>query len=312
MLATRAACTGSPARAPSRSTTWSDAAPSSAKRLRLVHRVVAEHGRLGEVALPQPDGLAALQVDGRVERDHAAAGRAARHAGEPAAQQAEACGARLLGVELDALHAGAAGGGAERARRGPRGRAPGRGRRARSRRCGRSSRSESPPSPGPGPRPALGAPGDAAPADVRQLAVGAQAPDGPGQHAEAGDAGPSSLSSNSELHARGRCRGRGRRGPTAPSDGLVEALVADAPHRLAEVPHAGQDDGVGRADRPRAPGSRAPTRRGARAPSPRCAGCSSRSRARRRRGSQATPWSTARPPPAGWAPRRRRAPARRP
>ena len=51
--------------------------------LRLVDGVVAEHRGLGEVALPQADGLAVLQVDRRVEGDHAAAGRAARTPASP-------------------------------------------------------------------------------------------------------------------------------------------------------------------------------------------------------------------------------------
>src|SRR5262249_32851437 len=52
--------------------------------LRLVDGVVAEHRGLREVALPQPDRLAVLQGDRRVEGDHAAAGRAAR---TPASQR---------------------------------------------------------------------------------------------------------------------------------------------------------------------------------------------------------------------------------
>ena len=40
------------------------------ERPRLSHRVVAEDGRLGEVALAQPHGALPLQIDGRVEVDH--------------------------------------------------------------------------------------------------------------------------------------------------------------------------------------------------------------------------------------------------
>ncbi len=61
---------GSPALAPSRSTTWRNSAPSPAQRLAASTRVGVVGGLALVVALQQPHGLAAADVDGGIE-DHA-------------------------------------------------------------------------------------------------------------------------------------------------------------------------------------------------------------------------------------------------
>ena len=70
MLATRAACTGWPSRAPSRSTTWSIEAPAAAKARACATGSSLNTVELGEVAPAQPHRAAVLEVDRREEVDH--------------------------------------------------------------------------------------------------------------------------------------------------------------------------------------------------------------------------------------------------
>ena len=90
-----------PSRAPSRSTTWRKRAPWLDPAPRGVDRVGVVDGLVVVVAAQQPHRTTAANVDRRIE-DHAAETTRAQMLGE-VREQAQPGGARLLGVELDAV-----------------------------------------------------------------------------------------------------------------------------------------------------------------------------------------------------------------
>ena len=145
-----------------------------------------------EVALAQAHRPAALQVDGGVERDQRGATTPARSRREPARQQAQAAPLDFSGwnwTPMTPSRPAAAQNATPWSARPSTRRRP----RARSRRCGRSSRSIRP-GVALGRQRGAGRPADRAPADVRQLEVGATAAHGPGSRPSPAAPGLSSLS----------------------------------------------------------------------------------------------------------------------
>src|SRR5262245_37918955 len=97
---------------------------------------------------------------------------------------------------------------------------------------------------GAGPERRAVAPLDPVPADLRELARGPEAAHRPRQHAEAARAGALLALREQQLQAEADAEYRPTGVDRLPHR-AVEPLPRDPPHRLAEVPDARQDDGLG-------------------------------------------------------------------